>query len=225
MENAIALKTLDLTPVVRRMTDKEARECVAKINSKMNNVRSLIFDLYEREGWSAMGYGSWRECVVAEFKQGQSYLYRQLEAAQLEKIISPVGENEIPERQLRPFTKLKDPDLQRAAWQKAIEIAPEGKVTASLVKKAVNSVIGPKQNNQAIIKKAVKVQDIKAGVAEVAEFYEEEQTDFPTDAMACADAVISQLEHISADDPTREEALAKVETWIEEHRKGDDVGW
>jgi hypothetical protein len=88
----------------------------------------LFFDLYEREGWSALGYQSWRECVVAEFKQGQAYLYRQLKAAQTEKVISPKGENSIPEKQLRPLTKLKgDPEAQREAWQKAVETAPDGK--------------------------------------------------------------------------------------------------
>jgi len=95
------------TPAIRLMTDAEARACVAKINANMTNIRSLVLELYEREGWSAMGHASWRECVNAEFPSSQSYLYRQLEAAQTEKVISPTGENQIPERQLRPLTKLR----------------------------------------------------------------------------------------------------------------------
>jgi hypothetical protein len=91
--------------------------------------RHLVLELYEREGWSALGYNTWRECVTAEFNSSQAYLYRQLEAAQTEKVISPIGEKEIPESQLRPLTKLKDnPDQQREAWQHAVESAPEGKV-------------------------------------------------------------------------------------------------
>ncbi|MCX5810166.1 MAG: hypothetical protein NTX36_12495 [Proteobacteria bacterium] len=36
------------------------------------------------------------------------------------------------EYQLRPLTKIKDPDQQREAFQKAVDTAPEGKVTARL---------------------------------------------------------------------------------------------
>lgn len=64
----------------------------------------------------------------------QSYLYRQLEAAKTEKVISPIGEKEIPESVLRPLTSLP-PDQQREVFQKAVETAPEGKVTAKHVEK------------------------------------------------------------------------------------------
>ncbi|MEI7636016.1 MAG: hypothetical protein WCJ37_01810 [Syntrophus sp. (in: bacteria)] len=88
---------------IRPMIHKEARECVDKINANMNNVRALILDLYERDGWTALGYETWRECVTAEFKQNQRYLYYQLEAAQTEKNICTIVQKEqIPEGQLRP---------------------------------------------------------------------------------------------------------------------------
>lgn len=120
--------------IQEQMTQQEARECVLKINFNLKNVRSLILDLYERMGWKALGYENWRECVTAEFKTGQSYIYYQLEAAQTERNISTIVENQIPEGQLRPLTKLKDdPEQQREAWQKAVETAPEGKVTAVLI--------------------------------------------------------------------------------------------
>ena len=151
-------------PVVRLMIYKEARECVDKIKTNMNNVRELVLVLYEREGWTALGYQNWRECVTAEFQSSQAYLYRQLEAAQTEKVISPIGEKkEIPESQLRPLTKLKDnPDQQKEAWQKAVETAPEGKVTAAHVSKVVNELTGniAEKKEKEIIKKAVKVEQI-----------------------------------------------------------------
>lgn len=130
---------------IRLMIHKEARECVDRINSNMNNIRSLVLELYEREGWTALGYASWRECVVAEFNQNERYLYRQLEAAQTQKQICPNGQKtEIPESQLRPLTKLRDnPDQQKEAWQKAVETAPEGKVTAAHVQKVVNEFNEP----------------------------------------------------------------------------------
>ncbi len=244
MKKVIAKKKAKLEPVVHRMTDPEAKECVAKINANMNNVRKLVLELYEREGWTAMGYQSWRECVTAEFKQGQSYLYRQLEAAQIEKIISPNGEKEIPESQLRPLTKLKDkPEKLLVAWKQAMDTAPKGKNTAAHVKKAVNSIIDQKNHNRALSKKEEAELDIKAERAErannmekfrqcwseasgdqrkeLAAWINEEQKDFPADAKSYAEVAIRQLERISADDPAKEEALAIVEDWIKQHRNGE----
>jgi hypothetical protein len=192
MENAIA---------IRPMIYKEAREAVDQINSNMNNVRYLVLDLYEREGWVALGYQSWRECVTAEFQNSQAYLYRQLEAAQTEKVISPIGEKiEIPESQLRPLTKLKDnPEQQREAWQKAVETAPEGKVTAAHVSKVVKEITG-EQPKPYILKQS--------------------QPTIPEHAVYFATIAISQLERISDDDPTRQKALNMVVDWINKNRKG-----
>jgi len=134
MENAIT---------VLPMTNEEAQECVDRINAGMSNIRSIVYDLYTRDGWAALGYKSWRECVLAEFKGSQAHLYRQLEAARVEKVISPIGEKELPESQLRPLIKLKDnPDQQREAWKKANETAPEGGITARHVTNIVKEITG-----------------------------------------------------------------------------------
>jgi hypothetical protein len=131
----------------------------------MNNVRELVLVLYEREGWTALGYKNWRECVTAEFRQSENYLYRQLEVAQVEKNILPMGKtaDQIPERQLRPLVSLRDnPAAQREAWKKAVETAPEGKVTAAHVSKVVNELTGniAEKKEKAIIKKAVKIEQV-----------------------------------------------------------------
>ncbi|MFA5377573.1 MAG: hypothetical protein WC455_17615 [Dehalococcoidia bacterium] len=183
----------------RMMTDREARECVEKINADMNNIRSLVLELYEREGWAAMGYQSWRECVVAEFKQGQSYLYSQLASAYTERNISAIAEKTetIPESQLRPLAKLRNnPEKQKEAWQQAVATAPEGKVTAAHVYKIVKGMTMPEK---------------PAPVPKPQE---------PSDAMAFAAIAISQLERIHPKDPKRSEALSKVERWIQNHKGG-----
>ncbi len=113
--------------VIREMTHVEAKECVSKINSTLTNVRSLILELYERKGWEVLGYRSWRECVTKEFKQSERYLYRQLEAAQTEKNIWPIGQKSIPESQLRLLTSLPTPELQKEAWEESVRTAPEGR--------------------------------------------------------------------------------------------------
>jgi hypothetical protein len=106
------------------MMEVEARACVAAIIQGFDNLRALVLELYEREGWRALGYASWRACVVAEFERCQSYLYRLLEAAQIEKEISPMGEpGSIAERKLRALKKL-EPGQRREVWDAACAASP-----------------------------------------------------------------------------------------------------
>lgn len=57
------------------------------------------------------------------------------------EIVSPIGDNKpVTESQARPLTRL-EPDQQRIAWQKAVETAPEGKVTAAHVYKIVKGMV------------------------------------------------------------------------------------
>jgi modification methylase len=99
----------------------EARACVVAINAHLNGARQLLLDLYEREGWRALGYASWRECVTVEFQQSQAHLYRQLEAAQLQRElaaqISPAGEilPSLAERHLRDIAELPARDRREVA--------------------------------------------------------------------------------------------------------------
>jgi len=49
----------------------------------------------------------------------------------------------VNERQARPLTKIKDPEMQREAWEIIVETAPEGKITASHVAKTVKELTAP----------------------------------------------------------------------------------
>jgi site-specific DNA-methyltransferase (adenine-specific) len=106
------------------MTGDEARTCVIGINAHLDQARSLLLALYEREGWRALGYDSWRACVTAEFQQSQAHLYRQLQAARIEREISPIGETlpVLPEWHLRQIAQL--PPFERR--EVAIAIAQNG---------------------------------------------------------------------------------------------------
>ena len=74
------------------MSATEARDCVAAINdayAQAGNalvvLRQQILTLLEGEGWRALGYDSWRACVVAEFQQRQSRFYELLTEARIER--------------------------------------------------------------------------------------------------------------------------------------------
>jgi hypothetical protein len=132
------------------MTPDEARRCVAAIRQHLNSTRALLLDLYERKGWQALGYKSWRACVVAEFGDGQSTLYQELNAAQLEQHISAIAENSpaspligsIQESHLRPLAPYKhDPALVRRIWNKVLRTAPPGGITAAHVQQVIDSMI------------------------------------------------------------------------------------
>lgn len=127
------------------MSEGEARQYVDWIKSALEDARGYLLELYERKGWRALGYDSWRACVQAEFGQSRSQLYRELDAARTERVlladlaISPMGETPIPERQLRPLASIADrtPDLARDIWREITETAPNGTVTAAHVARVV----------------------------------------------------------------------------------------
>lgn len=127
--------------IVVPMTKAEAQECVNRIKGRIENIRRNLIELYEREGWKALGYASWRECVIREFGQSEAYLYRQLAAARIEANLSPTGEiGKLPERQVRPLTALP-PEKQREAWKQVVERYP-GQVTSERVQEVVDEMRG-----------------------------------------------------------------------------------
>ena len=100
------------------------------------------------------------------------------------------------EGQTRPLVRL-DLEQQVEAWQKAVDTAPDGKVTAAHVQKVVRDMEPPKPY---ILKPR--------------------QPQIPEHAIYFATIAISQLERITDDDPTKEKALNMVIDWIKKHRNG-----
>jgi hypothetical protein len=124
----------ELTPM---MTTDEARTCIERIRTGLEDLRRLVLDLNEREGWRALGYKSWRECVTAEFGQSQAYLYRTLTAAKIERELSPMGEiGALPERHVRELVRIKDPDVRREVWEE-VRAEHGDQVTAEAIRAAV----------------------------------------------------------------------------------------
>jgi hypothetical protein len=147
--------------VARPLAAEHARAIVEAIHERVEQIRDLVLELYEREGWKSLGYESWEKCVTAEFDRDRSYLYRQLRAAMIEREIAPskidadpklspmgdkstlMGSREpvIPERQLRPLAELPE-GHRKEAWEEARATAPDGKVTAKHVQATVDRRLG-----------------------------------------------------------------------------------
>jgi hypothetical protein len=147
---------------VPMMDTAEARQIVKNINRHADAMRRDLLELHDREGWRALGYPSWRDCVQAEFAQSAAYLYRQLAAAKIELAIdSPIGE--IPESHLRPLAQLDTPKQQRQAFTRADQLAGAAPRTAKHVQQAVQEIAAPplpsadqqhKETIEAILKEA-----------------------------------------------------------------------
>ena len=105
----------------------------------------------------------------------------------------------ISERQARPLTKL-EPEQQKEVWEKAVQTAPEGKITARHVQKIVNEAMETKRPEpETSTYNRVEAQPV-------------------SDAMIFAGMAISQLERIRSDDPKRIQALDRVAQWIQKNR-------
>ena len=118
-------------------------EHLTRADYHVNQARKLILDLREQGGWQALGYKSWRECVMAEFERRSSTVYRQLNAALVELELSPNGGiGEINERVLRPLTKKGlDEDARHFVWQVCENIVGQGgKITSGITESVVEGL-------------------------------------------------------------------------------------
>ena len=94
------------------MTADEARQCVDLVVSHLESARQLLYELYIRSGWKALGYSSYSNMVEIEFKRSKSFASRQLAAAIMERRNDvPIGT--ISESTLRTVRSiLPDPEHQ-----------------------------------------------------------------------------------------------------------------
>jgi hypothetical protein len=81
------------------------------------------------------------DCARKEFKGSERHVFRLLEAAQIEKTITDqlVSSKPVPESQLRELTGL-EPEKQREVYKKAVETAPNGKVTARSIREIAKGI-------------------------------------------------------------------------------------
>lgn len=131
------------------------------------------------------------------------------------------------ERTIRALTRLPA-ERQKEVYEKALETAPEGKVTAKHVEETVN-IMTKKTARQPAKQPAERslASDAMSCGSSAAVQLEHIRDDGPQDklpnAMDLANAAINNLELIRDDDPRKEEALALVEEWIASSRQKDEA--
>lgn len=148
METAAAVAVPAATVL---MSEDEARAAVARIKRAAEDLCALLFDLKEREGWRALGYETWGECIRTEFQMSRQHAHRLINSHIVERVlapmlverVSPAGDTPtVPETHARQLAPLLDrPDDLRAAYADALE-ATDGKPTEQAVHDAVDRKLG-----------------------------------------------------------------------------------
>ncbi len=86
---------------------------------------------------------TFEEYLRGRWDFGKSHGYRMMEAAEVVRDLSPIGEVlPVNEAQARPLTPLETPEERQEVWKEAVETAPEGKVTAAHVQAVTDKHLG-----------------------------------------------------------------------------------
>ncbi len=144
----------------------------------------------------------------------------------LENVKSVTTVTPVTESQARPLSKL-EPEQQRQAWQKAVETAPEGKVTAAHVARVVKGMTEPEGGKGDELKESYTLYQMKrlwksASKRDRQRFLERidqrAEAKIPhntcTEAMQFAMIAISQLERTRDDDPEKVMVFNWIKDWI-----------
>lgn len=163
----------------------------------------------------------------------KTHANRLIISARITDNLAPIGVIPLSESVIRPLARIKDPDRQREAYQKALEMAPEGKVTAKHVEEVVNAMkkkitkqSAPRQQSEEGSLSSDDISSVSAATAQPEDIRDDDPQDnqnISSNAMDLANAAINNLELIRDDDPRKEEALALVEEWISSRRQKDEA--
>lgn len=123
------------------LSAEEARRIIAEVKGNLENLQTLLLELYAGRAWTALGYESWRKMVSAEFELSTTRAYEILDWGRVdtELSFSAMAEKPANERQARPLVALIDqPDVLGATWGAITRADREH--PARIVQKAVDAV-------------------------------------------------------------------------------------
>jgi hypothetical protein len=132
-------------------TEAEAVAWKTRLHEGLQHVRQVLWDGYQRQVWTVLGYANYTECLRAIGEGSglsETHLWRLHEANLIESNLRTAqlthgSVGAIPERQLRPLRGLS-PETQRAVWAKAQDIAINDTITAAKVETA-RALVGPRR--------------------------------------------------------------------------------
>jgi hypothetical protein len=144
-----------------------------------------------------LGYETFEEYCRKRWDFSRIRAFQLIQSVEIrENVLTIVNIAPATESQCRPLARLPA-DQQLIAWQRAVETAPDGKVTAAHVYKIVKGMT----MDEAKPKKEPKKIEI-------------------TEAMGISTFIICHMKRIREDDPKRDEALKKILNWCKENIGG-----
>jgi protein gp37 len=142
------------------MTEGEARHYLQRINEASQSLMLHVATFKRKRGYAVLGYKNLVDCIRAECpvfaEDGDRKIYLLADAGEVLANISesdPQDHFTISEKHLRPIAQANlRPQEQREVWQRAVESAPNGKVTGPHVSATVEAF---RQENQATVQPLV----------------------------------------------------------------------
>lgn len=130
--------------IIKKMNKVEASQCADLIRSCADRMVSLLIEFHDRDGWSALGYESFSECVASEFSMSRTHAHRLIRFGEIKAIIDqsaqPTGCAKIPQT-LSEAAVRETKSLPPAKAAKVIRKAAaknNGVATASSVKEMMD---------------------------------------------------------------------------------------
>jgi hypothetical protein len=92
---------------------------------------------------------TWGKYCIDLWDMNRAHADRLISAHDVVENLAPIGAI-LPknEAQARPLTLIEDPEKQKEIWQSIVSNAPEGRITASLVERAVRDVRGEEKTER-----------------------------------------------------------------------------
>jgi len=114
-------------------------------------------------------FGTFEEYCQERWGWERRHAYRLIDAAAAVENVSNWTQNQVPanEAQARPLTSLP-PAQQREAWERVLETAPNGKITAAIVTQAAQA-IRQERTDQPRQERIEKIAQIAQGNSDLAE--------------------------------------------------------
>jgi hypothetical protein len=105
------------------------------------DVGRALLEIQARRLYRGAGYRTFVDYVAKRWDLSSTHAYRQIEAAKVVEILSPIGEmplpaNEAQARELAPL--VDDPEAVRAVWAETVQDG-EGRITARAIREHVSA--------------------------------------------------------------------------------------
>ena len=156
MENVIAINTA-------RLDELEA--VIQKNIGAFYEVGRALMEIRDSGLYrDVMGHATFEEYCKVRWDIARRTAYQFIDSVQVIDNVRNCAQTPVNESQTRPLARL-EPDQQRTAWAKAVETAPEGKVTAAHVLKVVKELTQPKPyilKNSPIVKQEKVSEDFQS---------------------------------------------------------------